>query len=296
MVISRDIDILALTETWLGSAIDDHVIHELVPRGYEFHAVSRSGGKRGGGVAVLHKSGLKLKKVSPRGHFTHFEHADYHVMIHGVTFRLCIIYRPPPSKRNGLVNTVFFDQWSAYLDIVMLDSHNIIITGDLNFHLDNPAELDVRRFSETLADRGMTQLVKFPTHRGGHILDVVIVRETGSIISALPTVYDPCLCDKQGNISGDHLAVRFAVHASKPARLRKVVTFRRLRQICVSDFAQDIASSMDLSPDGSVTSLVLHYNSDLRSIVDHHAPLQKATVTLRPNSPWFYRYTPTGET
>ena len=287
MVISRDIDILALTETWLGSAIDDHVIHELVPRGYEFHAVSRSGGKRGGGVAVLHKSGLKLKKVSPRGHFTHFEHANYHVMIHGVTFRLCIIYRPPPSKRNGLVNTVFFDQWSAYLDIVMLDSHNIIITGDLNFHLDNPAELDVRRFSETLADRGMTQLVKSPTHRGGHILDVVIVRETGSIISALPTVYDPCLCDKQGNISGDHLAVRFAVHASKPARLRKVVTFRRLRQICVSDFAQDIASSMDLSSDGSVTELVLHYNSDLRSIVDHHAPLQKATVTLRPNSPWF---------
>ena len=287
MVISRDIDILALTETWLVSAIDDHVIHELVPRGYEFHAVSRSGGKRGGGVAVLHKSGLKLKKVSPRGHFTHFEHADYHVMIHGVTFRLCIIYRPPPSKRNGLVNTVFFDQWSAYLDIVMLDSHNIIITGDLNFHLDNPAELDVRRFSETLADRGMTQLVKFPTHRGGHILDVVIVRETGSIISALPTVYDPCLCDKQGNISGDHLAVRFAVHAGKPARLRKVVTFRRLRQICVSDFAQDIASSMDLSSDGSVTELVLHYNSDLRSIVDHHAPLRKATVTLRPNSPWF---------
>ena len=44
---------------------------------------------------------------------------------------------------------------------------------------------------------------------------------------------------------------------------------------------------MDLSSDGSVTELVLHYNSDLRSIVDHHAPLQKATVTLRPNSPWF---------
>ena len=89
------------------------------------------------------------------------------------------------------------------------------------------------------------------------------------------------------HVSGDHLAVRFAVHASKPARLRKVVTFRRLRQICVSDFAQDIASSMDLSSDGSVTEFVLHYNSDLRSIIDHHAPLQKATVTLRHNLPWF---------
>ena len=121
MVISRYIDILALTEIWPGNAIDDHVIHELVPRGYEFHAVSRSGGKRGGGVGLLHKSGMKLKKVSPPGHFTHFEHADYHVMIHGVTVRLCIIYRPPPSKRNGLINTVFFDQWSAYLDTAMLD-------------------------------------------------------------------------------------------------------------------------------------------------------------------------------
>ena len=49
MVIPRYIDILALTETWLGRAIDDHVIHELAPRGYELHAVSRSGGKRGCG-------------------------------------------------------------------------------------------------------------------------------------------------------------------------------------------------------------------------------------------------------
>ena len=118
-------------------------------------------------------------------------------------------------------------------------------------------------------------------------MDVVVVRETGLIISALPTVYDPFLCDKQGNISGDHLVVRFAVHASKPARLCKVVTFRRLRQICVSDFGQDIDSSMDLSSDGSATDLVIQYNSDLRSIVDHHVPLQKDTVTLRPNSPWF---------
>ena len=32
VVISLDIDILALTETWLGIVIDDHVINALVPR------------------------------------------------------------------------------------------------------------------------------------------------------------------------------------------------------------------------------------------------------------------------
>ncbi|KAI0217228.1 Deuterosome assembly protein 1 [Lamellibrachia satsuma] len=67
VVISRDIDILALTETWLDSVIDDHVISELVPRGYGFHAVSRPGGQRGGEVAVLYKSGLTLKTTSTRG-------------------------------------------------------------------------------------------------------------------------------------------------------------------------------------------------------------------------------------
>ena len=164
LVISRDIDILALTETWLGSAIDAHVINTLVPCGYELHSVSRPHGTRGGGVAVLYKSGLTVKPIPVRDNYTNFEHSDYYVTIRAVTFRLCVVYRPPPSKRNGFSNTVFFDQWSAFLDDIMLDMHDIIITGDLNFHLDIPTQLDVKRFSETLCDRGMKQLVNEATH------------------------------------------------------------------------------------------------------------------------------------
>ncbi len=32
---SQDIDILAVTETWLGSVIDDHRLFELVPNVYD---------------------------------------------------------------------------------------------------------------------------------------------------------------------------------------------------------------------------------------------------------------------
>ena len=60
-MVSLDIDILGLTETWLGSTIDGHVISILVPSGYEFHSVSRPHGTRGGGVAVLYKSGLTAR-------------------------------------------------------------------------------------------------------------------------------------------------------------------------------------------------------------------------------------------
>ena len=95
----------------------------------------------------------------------------------------------------------------------MLDPHEIIITGDLNFHLDMETAPDVRRFSETLADHGTVQLVTDAMHNKGHILDVVIVRMNSSIIYAPPSVYDPCLCDNNGNPSGDHYAITFTVSA-----------------------------------------------------------------------------------
>ena len=92
-VISRDIDILALTETWLGSAIDGHMINTLVPCGYKFRSVSRPHGTCGGGVAMLYKSGLTVKPIPMRDNYTNFEHSDYYVTIRSVTFRLCVVYR-----------------------------------------------------------------------------------------------------------------------------------------------------------------------------------------------------------
>ena len=107
----------------------------------------------------------------------------------------------------------------------MLDPHEIVITGGLNFHLDTETAPDVRRFSETLADHGMVQLVTDATHNKGHILDVVIVRINGAIIYTPPSVYDPCLCDNNGNPSGDHYAITFTVSARKPAKERKQLQF-----------------------------------------------------------------------
>ena len=161
LAISHNIDVLALTETWLGSDIDTNVVSQLVPIGYNFHAVSRCKEKRGGGVALMYTAGLQVKTVTTGGKYTHFEHSDYYITSAGII----------PS-----VNAVFFDDWSAYLDSCMLDPHEIVITGDLNFHLDTETAPDVRRFSETLADHGMVQLVTDATHNKGHILDVVIVR------------------------------------------------------------------------------------------------------------------------
>ena len=99
-VIFQDIDVLALSETWLGNDMDNQVINELVPSGYTIQHISRPSEKHGGGVAILYKCGLTIKTMdfTRNGMFTHFEHMDCTVISNDVNMRVCIVYRPPPSK------------------------------------------------------------------------------------------------------------------------------------------------------------------------------------------------------
>jgi hypothetical protein len=79
LITDRDIDILALTETWLGTAFDQQVLCELVPSGYTVVNVPRLGNKRGGGVALIHKCGLSVSLVTSTTdkQYTQFEYADF---------------------------------------------------------------------------------------------------------------------------------------------------------------------------------------------------------------------------
>ena len=60
MVIDNQIDVLAISETWLESEIDGSVINELKPPYYEFPHISRPSKRRGGGIGILYKLPLKL--------------------------------------------------------------------------------------------------------------------------------------------------------------------------------------------------------------------------------------------
>ncbi|XP_062616530.1 uncharacterized protein LOC134278229 [Saccostrea cucullata] len=282
LIISNDIDLLAITETWLGDS-DQCVISELLPDGYKFIHKARSNG-RSGGVALVYKSIMDVKAVSREDTFTHFEYLECIINF----TRLCIIYRPPPSKKNQLRNSVFFYEWSHFLDSVVVDHRELIITGDLNFHLDNVQDPEGVKFLRILDDHGLVQHVKESTHSGGHILDVVIVRDSSSILYGEPCVTDPGLYDKNGNPAGDHLAICSKLTLSKPARERKSIKFRKLRDIVTSDLSDSIRSSFELQKgENSVEKSVNLYNTTLKNILDSLAPVQSKLITIRPDCPWY---------
>jgi hypothetical protein len=289
-VITHDIDVLAITETWLGTDIDKQVKKDLVPCGYKLKPVPRPSDQRGGGVAIMHKSGLTVRVVDStlKACFTHFEHMDCTLSIGDVTIRLCVIYRPPPSKDNGFKNSVFFNEWCTYLSNLASITKEVIITGDLNFHLDDMNDSDARHFTSTLSEHGLVQHVVGSTHKKGHTLDVVITQEDSPLLLEIPSVFDPCLCNSKGEPSGDHLALLFNINLEKPSHVRKEITFRKLHDISITDFSRDISLSPILkNTDRSLDELVESYNTGIKALIDEHAPLCKKTITLRPKAPWY---------
>ena len=50
LVVEQDVDIFAITESWLSSESDEFIIRDLCLTGYEFHNVPR--GSRGGGLGI----------------------------------------------------------------------------------------------------------------------------------------------------------------------------------------------------------------------------------------------------
>ena len=54
---SHNLDVLALTETWLCNG-DNIILNELLPPGYDIRHVDR--GRRGGGVTLIYKKDIFL--------------------------------------------------------------------------------------------------------------------------------------------------------------------------------------------------------------------------------------------
>ena len=71
-LLSSHADLLAITETWLGTAVDKGVVSELTPDGYMINHVARNE-RKGGGVALIYNTNLDVKLIKAGQKFTHFE-------------------------------------------------------------------------------------------------------------------------------------------------------------------------------------------------------------------------------
>ena len=121
--------------------------------------------------------------------FATFEHMSCNAVINSYSLRIAVVYRPPPSQQNGLTTNYFLEEeWPKFLSDLATVDKNIIVTGDLNFHLDKVTDKDTMKFNRILHSCGMKQHVNEPTHVRGHMLDVVITQEADNTVSMVEVI------------------------------------------------------------------------------------------------------------
>jgi hypothetical protein len=134
--------------------------------------------------------------------------------------------------------SVFFEEWSKYINQHVIAREELLITGDLNFQLDKPTDPNSQKFMSILHEHGLTQHVNEPTHAHGHILDVVITRDNSSILQSSPSIDDNYLRDSKGISSVDHKGISIPYCISPNRR-----NHGKLCQEILAKFACDIEST-----------------------------------------------------
>ena len=117
-----------------------------------------------------------------------------------------------------------------------------------------------------------------PTHAGGHILDLVISRDSTPLVQSISV---------EEGISDHHSVF---VDISIAMKKRNVVkkTFHQFKRLDMVKFQQDILTSeLHTSPSTDVDVLATQYHNVISNLVSIHAPMITHTVTYRPPAPWY---------
>ena len=99
------------------------------------------------------------------GKKTSFEYSEWIVDCGSHKLKIMIIYRIPYSIEHPITTSTFFEEFTGYLESVIMSSELLLITGDFNIHVDNPRDTDCLRFLGLLESMGLQQHVDVPNHK-----------------------------------------------------------------------------------------------------------------------------------
>ena len=160
----------------------------------------------------------------------------------------------------------------------MLRGH-LIIMGDMNIHMDNRTDVNAIKLHDILETMGLENHVEVPTHIHGHTLDLIISRKADDLrINNIETTY----------YVSDHSFVCAGTSLAKPDISYKTITYRKLRDIDMLSFKQDLQQSdLCVNASDNLDDLVNQYYDSICNVMNVYAPETTKTVKVVQNSPWF---------
>ena len=114
---STGADIFAITETWLTERDMAHKAEIILP-GFKLLDYPRVG-RMGGGTALLFRENIEVKR-NDGGERKSFEFSEWIIQYYSTKLRIIIVYRIPYSTAHPICASVFFDEFSSYLESVIM--------------------------------------------------------------------------------------------------------------------------------------------------------------------------------
>ena len=87
------------------------------------------------------------------------------------------LYRPG----SRAITEDFYNDMSTLFESTATCASPVIVIGDFNIHVDVADDPAAVKFQSVLTTFGYTQHVKQPTHRDGHVLDLILTNSDMSI-------------------------------------------------------------------------------------------------------------------
>ena len=271
-IYNHNLDLCALTETWIKEDENNTIPNHLCPSGYNTISIPRIN-RTGGGIALIYRSNLDVK-LNSSYNFEAMECVDFSLNLDRYNILLAVIYRPPNSSVLQFANEL-----AAYMEKNINTSGEQIMVGDFNVHINKQDEGNAIILSDILESFNLTNCVEFLTHKLQNTLDLVINQQDSKHIRNV--------C--QGYLLSDHHLVLFDVTSKSKVQLAKKQAFRKYKSIKLEDFSDDVVKelkSINLT-DTTTDDLVSAYDRSLRLVLDTHAPLKVRSIPCRKKVPWF---------
>ena len=200
-------DFILLTESWCNQSINDANLS--IP-GYQLEPELRRDrddtlNGLGGGLLVYSRNGLKILPFKLQEDNGFHQHVCFKIITRGEPINIILAYRPPSSTKEN------FDK---LLDLMRKMPRNTILIGDINvpgidWSRNHATGARGRELLTVVQEEYLEQLVLFPTHDKGNILDLLITNMASSII----------LVNDNGKLGrSDHCIIATELKVSKMVR------------------------------------------------------------------------------
>ena len=258
-----DIKIACVCETWFDT--EKGVFSRLIKEfDYELHHAHREK-KKGGGVAILYKNNLSVKKDgASTSIYSSFEFAIVVMTVQAKKIVLVCVYRKQEVSLD-----LFLQEFSSFMEKILFKGDALLVVGDFNVWVDVEDDPNANKLLTLMHAYGLNQQVQEPTQRSGHTLDQVYLNEFQ--LQVKHTVINEDL-----GLTTDHLPLLLELPSCKGNNKTQTILYRKLKNVDIEGFRNDLKEAYDFMETGdhqSFEEMCTQYHQLSASIVDKHSPL-----------------------